>query len=307
MRIAMMGSGGVGGYFGGRMAAVGCDVTFIARGKHLQAIREHGLKIASRDMGDVIVDPAKVSDRPEEIGSVDYVIVAVKLWDTQATGKAILPMLGPETTVLSLQNGVEGDAILAGIIGNQRLIGGVAFIASSIGEPGVIKHIGTMQRVVIGEHSGGSSPRVEALREVLSKGGITAEISDDVERTIWEKFVFLVGLSATTTLLRTPLGPVRADPESRALLLSVMRETVSVARARGVALPEDFAETRLEFADGLPADMTSSMHHDIEAGNPLELDWLSGAVTRFGREAGIPTPANQRVSEALEPYAKRRS
>jgi len=302
----MMGSGGVGGYFGGRMAAVGCDVTFIARGKHLQAIREHGLKIASRDMGDVIVDPAKALDRPEEVGPVDYVIVAVKLWDTQATGKAILPMLGPETTVLSLQNGVEGDAILAGIIGNQRLIGGVAFIASSIGEPGVIKHIGTMQRVVIGEYSGGPSPRVEALRDVLSKGGVTAEISDDIERTIWEKFVFLVGLSATTTLLRTPLGPVREDPESRALLLSVMRETVSVARARSVALPEDFAETRLQFADGLPADMTSSMHHDIEAGNRLELDWLSGAVTRFGREAGIPTPANQRVFEALEPYAKRR-
>ena len=300
----MMGSGGVGGYFGGRMAAVGYDVTFIARGRHLQAIREHGLKIASRDMGDVIVDPAKATDRPEEVGPVDYVIVAVKLWDTEATGRAILPMLGPETTVLSLQNGVGGDAILAGIVGSRRLIGGVAFIASSIDEPGVIKHIGTMQRVVIGEHGGGSSPRVEALHEALSKGGVTAEISDDIERTIWEKFVFLVGLSATTTLFRTPLGPIREDPENRALLLDVMRETVSVGRARGVALPEDFAETRLEFADGLPTDMTSSMHHDLEGGNPLELDWLSGAVVRFGLEAGIPTPANQMVYEALEPFAE---
>jgi len=303
MRIAMMGSGGVGGYFGGRMAAAGYDVTFIARGRHLQAIRDHGLKIASRDMGDVIVDPAKATDNPAEVGTVDYVVVAVKLWDTEASGNAILPLLGPETTVLSLQNGVEGDEILAGIVGAERLIGGVAFIASSVGEPGVIKHIGTMQRVVIGERSGGSSPRVAALYEALREGGVVAEVSDDIERTIWEKFVFLVGLSATTTLLRTTLGPIRQDPENRALLLDVMRETVSVGRARGVALPEDFAEDRLVFADGLPADMTSSMHHDLENGNLLEVAWLSGAVTRFGRDAGIPTPVNRMVFEALEPLA----
>lgn len=303
MRIAMMGSGGVGGYFGGRMAAAGYDVTFIARGRHLQAIRDHGLKIASRDMGDVIVDPAKATDDPAEVGAVDYVVVAVKLWDTEASGNAILPLLGPETTVLSLQNGVEGDEILAGIVGAERLIGGVAFIASSVGEPGVIKHIGTMQRVVIGERSGGSSPRVDALYEALREGGVVAEVSDDIERTIWEKFVFLVGLSATTTLLRTTLGPIRKDPDNRALLLDVMRETVSVGRARGVALPEDFAEDRLVFADGLPADMTSSMHHDLENGNPLEVAWLSGAVSRFGRDAGIPTPVNRMVFEALEPLA----
>lgn len=303
MRIVMMGSGGVGGYFGGRMAAAGYDVTFIARGRHLQAIRDHGLKIASRDMGDVIVDPAKATDNPAEVGAVDYVVVAVKLWDTEASGNAILPLLGPETTVLSLQNGVEGDEILAGIVGAERLIGGVAFIASSVGEPGVIKHIGTMQRVVIGERSGGSSPRVDALYEALREGGVVAEISDDIERTIWEKFVFLVGLSAMTTLLRTTLGPIRKDPDNRALLLDVMRETVSVGRARGVALPEDFAEDRLVFADGLPADMTSSMHHDLENGNPLEVAWLSGAVARFGRDAGIPTPVNRMVFEALEPLA----
>jgi len=303
MRIVMMGSGGVGGYFGGRMAAAGCDVTFIARGRHLQAIRDHGLKIASRDMGDVIVAPAKATDSPEEVGAVDYVIVAVKLWDTEATGRAIVPLLGPDTTVVSLQNGVEADEMLASIVGRERLIGGVAFIASSIAEPGVIRHIGTMQRVVIGEHGGGSSPRVDALWQALREAGVTAEVSDDIERTIWEKFVFLVGLSATTTLMRTPLGPIRQDPESRALLLDVMRETVSVGRARGVALAEGYAEDRLEFADGLPADMTSSMHHDLESGNRLELAWLSGAVTRFGREAGIPTPFNQMVVDALEPHA----
>ncbi len=299
----MMGSGGVGGYFGARMARGGCDVTFIARGAHLVAMREHGLRIKSRDTDDTIVDPVAVTDSPAEIGTVDYVIVGVKLWDTRAAGTAILPLLGPGTTVLSLQNGVESDEVLGDIVGPERLIGGAAFIASSIAEPGVIKHIGTMQRVVIGEPAGGSSPRVEKLHGALLQGGVNAEISDDIQRTIWEKFVFLVGLSATTTLRRTPLGPIRDDARGREFLLNVMRETVSVARARGVALPEDYAENRLEFADGLPADMTSSMHHDLNAGNPLEVGWLSGAVARFGREAGVSTPVNQTVYDALKPNA----
>ncbi len=303
MRIAMMGSGGVGGYFGGRLAAGGCDVTFVARGRHLEAISAHGLKIESRDIGNLVVDPARATDDPTQVGVVDYVIVAVKLWDTEATGHAILPMLGPRTTVLSLQNGIDADDVLAPIVGADGLIGGVAFIASSILRPGVIQHIGTMQRVVIGELGGGSSRRVSALHDALLRGGVAAELSEDVERTIWEKFVFLVGLSATTTLLRTPLGPVRESREGRELLIDVMRETVQVGRARGVALPEGYAEDRLAFADGLPADMTSSMHHDLERGNPLEVAWLSGAVVRLGREMGVPTPANRMVLEALEPLA----
>ena len=167
MRIAMMGSGGVGGYFGGRLAAQGCDVTFIARGRHLDAIRTQGLRIDSRDMGDAVIRPANATDDPASVGPVDYVIIGVKLWDTADAGRAILPMVGPETTVLSLQNGVDCDDILARIVGADRLIGGMAQIASSIGEPGVINHIGTMQRVVIGEPAGGSSPRVEALHVAL--------------------------------------------------------------------------------------------------------------------------------------------
>ena len=298
----MMGAGGVGGYFGGRMAAGGCDVTFIARGRHLEAIRSNGLKIDSRDLGDAVIDPANATDDPADVGVVDFVIVGVKLWDPEAAGRAILPMLGPETTVLSLQNGVECDETLATVVGVERLIGGVAFIASSIGEPGVIKHIGTMQRVVVGERAGGSSPRVDALHRMLLSGGITAEVSDDIERTIWEKFVFLVGLSATTTLLTT-LGPVREDPQSREMFLSVMRETVAVGRAKGVDLPADFADDRLAFADGLPVDMTSSMHHDRAAGNPLEVAWLSGAVARFGQELGVPVPVNQSVYDQLESLA----
>jgi 2-dehydropantoate 2-reductase len=303
MRIAMMGSGGVGGYFGGRLAAAGCDVTFIARGAHLDAIQTHGLRIESRDTGDALIRPARAIAHPADVGICDYVIVGVKLWDTRATGVAILPMIGPQTTVVSLQNGVECDDILAEIVGPDRLIGGVAFIASSIGEPGIIRHIGTLQRVVIGERAGGSSPRVAALHEAMTGAGINAEISDDIGRTIWEKFIFLVGLSATTTLMRTAIGPIRSDPDRRDCLLAVMREAVQVGRARGIALPPDFAETRLAFADGLPEDMTSSMHHDLERGNPLEVAWLSGAVARFGRALGIPTPVNQAVFAALKPHA----
>ncbi len=306
MRIAMMGAGGVGGYFGGRLAASGCDVTFIARGRHLEALRNNGLRIDSRDIGDATIDPVEATDTPADVGVVDYVIVGVKLWDTEEVGRAILPMVGPDTTVLSLQNGVECDETLARVVGAADLIGGVAFIASSIGEPGVIKHIGTMQRVVVGERAGGSSLRVNALHEALLQGGIDAEVSENIERTIWEKFVFLVGLSATTTTLRTTLGPVREDPESRELLLDVMRETVAVGRAKGIDLPADYANDRLAFADGLPVDMTSSMHHDLEAGNRLEVAWLSGAVARFGQEFGVATPVNQSVFEQLERYAASR-
>ena len=299
----MMGSGGVGGYFGGRMAAAGHDVVFIARGAHLDAIRKEGLRIESRDMADATIQPANATDDTAEVGPVDCVIVGVKLWDTEAAGRAILPMLGPETMVLSLQNGVECDDILGPIVGRERLIGGIAQIAASIGFPGTINHIGTMQRIVIGELDGGSSARVEALHRAMLDGGITAEVSDDIERTIWDKFVFLVGLSATTTLMRTPIGPIREDPDSREFLLDVMRETVAVGRAKGVGLPKDYAEDRLAFTDGLPFDMTSSMHHDFERGNPLEVAWLSGAVARFGRELDIATPVNHTVYAALKPHA----
>lgn len=307
MRIAMMGAGGVGGYFGGRLAASGCDVTFIARGRHLEAIRNNGLRIDSRDIGDAIIDPAVATDAPADVGVVDYVIVGVKLWDTEDVGRAIAPMVAPDTTVLSLQNGVECDETLASVVGAEHLIGGVAFIASSIREPGVIKHIGTMQRVVVGERAGGSSRRADLLHEMMLQAGITAEVSDDIERTIWEKFVFLVGLSATTTMLRTTLGPIREDPENRKLLLNIMRETVAVGRAKGIDLPEDYADDRLAFADGLPADMTSSMHHDLKAGNRLEVAWLSGAVARFGDEVGVATPINQTVFAALRPHSTPRS
>ena len=188
-------------------------------------------------------------------------------------------------------------------VGRDRLIGGVAFIASSISEPGTIKHVGTMQRIVMGDADGGSSARVTALHETMKAGGIDAEISDDVERSIWEKFVFLVGMSSTTTLMNSEIGPIRSDPEGREFLHNVFREVTAVGRARGVDLPENFGDTRLDFADAVPAEMTTSMHHDLKAGNRLELPWLAGAVVRMGRQTGVPTPVCQTVYAALLPKA----
>ena len=305
-RIAMMGSGAVGGYFGGRMAAAGCDVTFIARGRHLEAIRERGLRIESPALGDAWIHPAMATDNPVDVGVMDYVIVCVKLWDTAAAAEAMRPMVGPETTILSLQNGVETDDLVR-IFGSRCMLGASAYIGSAMEAPGDIRHVGAMQRIVTGERGGGSSARVERLVAALRRGGVDADASNDIQRTIWEKFVFLVGLSAATTLFRAPLGRVREDPVARDVMLDAMRETATVARAFGIALEPGFARGRLEFADGLPAEMTSSMRTDLEQGNRLELEWLSGAVVRFGRKAGIRTPANDKIYEGLLPHAAGRS
>ena len=299
MKIAMMGSGGVGGFFGGRLAKAGYDVSFIARGAHLAAMREHGLAIENEAQGDIHVPEVHVTDDPRSLGPVDIVILSVKLWDTEAAAKSILPIVGPNTGVLSLQNGVIKDEILRRVLPESTVMGGVGYVATHISRPGVIHQVGTMQRIIVGEYDGHASERAKFLHEALVKSGVSAELSGDVRRAIWEKYVFLVGLSATTASMRSTIGPIRSNPQTRAFLLALMREVVAVGRAHGVALPEDYAEARLEFADGLPADMTSSMAHDLEGGNPLEVNWLSGGVVKLGKEKGIPTPANGAVCDIL--------
>jgi 2-dehydropantoate 2-reductase len=306
MKIAMMGSGGVGGFFGGRMAKAGYDVTFIARGSHLKAMREGGLAIENEAQGNIHVPEVKVAERPEEVGPVDLVILSVKLWDTEAAAHAIKPMVGPNTGVLSLQNGVIKDDILRRVFPEKNVMGGVGYVATYISRPGVIHQTGTMQRIVLGEYDGSASPRAKFLHEALVKAGVNAELSSDVRRAIWEKYSFLVGLSGSTTTTRKPLGVVRENPRSRAFLLKLMQETVAVGRAKGVALPADYAEQRLAFADTLPHDMTSSMHHDLERGNRLEVEWLSGGVVTMGAEAGVATPANSAVWEILSVHANGR-
>ncbi|WP_428422476.1 ketopantoate reductase family protein [Methylibium sp.] len=302
MKIAVMGTGGVGGYFGARLAQSGCDVTFIARGAHLAAIRAHGLKVTS-PLGDVHLADTRATDDPREIGPVDVVLFAVKLWDTESAVQAIRPLVGDDTAVISLQNGVVKDDMLMAALGEHAVVGGVCYIAASIAEPGVIAHSGTLQKLVIGEYGGSPSKRVQRFHDACRRAGIDTEISVDIGRTIWEKFVFLVGMSAATSSTRCPIGQVRSDPHARRLLANLLQEVVDVGAALGIQLDRDFAETRLRLCDQLPADMTSSMHRDLERGNRLEVQWLSGDVSRRGRSVGIPTPFNTAVHDILAIHA----
>jgi 2-dehydropantoate 2-reductase len=303
MKIAVMGSGGVGGFYGGRLANAGYDVSFVARGPHLAAMREQGLTIENEPQGNIHVAKVNATDDPKTIGIADYVLMAVKLWDTEAAARAIRPMVGPGTAVFSLQNGVIKDDILRREFGEKALIGAVGYVATHISRPGVIHQTGTMQRCVLGEYNGERSPRVTELDQAFLKAGIQAEISDDIRRTLWEKYVFLVGLSATTTTMRATIGPIRNNPQTRAFLLDVMKETVAVGRAHGVNLPEDYADQRMAFVDTMAPAMTSSMHHDLQSGNRLEVAWLSGGVVQLGAMVGVPTPANRAAWDILALHA----
>jgi 2-dehydropantoate 2-reductase len=303
MRIAVMGSGGVGGFYGGHLAHVGCDVTFVARGAHLAAMRERGLRIERDSLPDIHLPEIKVTNDPATIGKVDLVIIAVKLWDTETAVRAVTPIVGSQTAVLSLQNGVIKDDILRREFGERAVMGGVGYVATHIARPGVVHQTGNLQRMVFGEYDGRRSARADELLAAALKAGIQAELSSDVRRSIWEKYVFLVGLSGTTATVRMAIGPIRKNAQTRAFLYELMKEVVDVGRAHGVALPEDYAQQRLAFADTVPADMTSSLHHDLEQGNPLEVEWLSGGVVKLGEQVGVPTPANRAVWDILAPHA----
>jgi len=303
MKIIMMGSGGVGGFFGGHLARIGCDVSFVARGRHLEALKANGLTLENKTLGNVHIPNVKATDDPASLGVADIVILSVKLWDTEDAARAIRPLVGPHTGVLSLQNGVVKDDILRRVFDPGQVMGGVCYVATHIARPGVIEQTGAMQRIIVGEYDKRVSDRVRELHQALQKTGVTAELSDDVRRAIWEKYVFLVGLSATTTTMRSTIGPIRTNARSRSFLHDVMREVVAVGRALGVALPEDYADQRLAFADTVPATMTSSMHHDLERGNRLEVEWLSGGVVEMGRKAGVPTPCNRIVWDLLDLYS----
>lgn len=297
MRIAVMGSGGLGGYFGARLCKGGADVHFIARGRHLEAMRTDGLRIEGPEP--IHIDEVSATDDPRSIGEADFVLVCVKLWDTQAALEQMRPLVGPRTTLVSFQNGVLKDEYLTSAYEPSQVMGGIGYVAATIDRPGVIRQTGPMQRLLFGEFDGSRSVRGEALLERCLAGGINAELSTDIVREIWQKFVFLVGLSGTTTTMRAPIGPIRENPQTRALLLDLMREVVAVGRAHGVDLPEDYAQARLRFADGVAYDMTSSMHHDLERGNRLEVRWLAGGVVELGLKKGVPTPLNRAVSDIL--------
>lgn len=307
MKIAVMGSGGLGGLYGGRLAHAGYDVSFIARGAHLVAMREHGLLIENEPHGSIHVPRVQATDDPAGVGTADLVLIAVKLWDTEAASEAIRPLVGPQTTVLSLQNGVLKDETLRRVFGESAVMGGVAYVGTQLARPGVIRQTGPMQRLILGEYDGRQSARAERLLGAFRRAGLQAEISDDIRRTIWEKYVFLVGLSGTTASMRSTIGPIRSNARSRAFLYELLHETVAVGRAHGVRLPEGYANDRLAFLDAVPPEMTSSMHHDLERGNRLEVAWLSGGVVQLGEAVGVPTPANRAVWDILAIHADGRA
>ncbi len=302
MRIAIMGSGGLGGYFGARLVEGGADVHFVARGKHLEAMRRNGLRIEGPEP--VHARKVHASDDPREIGVADVVMLCVKLWDTEQAIAQMRPMVGPGTAIVSFQNGVLKDQYLRAAFDERQVMGGVGYVATTIEAPGVIRQTGPMQRLLFGEFDGSRSERGQALLAACLAGGIKAELSDQIVREIWQKYVFLVGLSGTTTTIRMPIGPIRSDPRTRAFLLEVMREVVAVGRAHGVALPEDYAQVRLELADDVSPDMTSSMHHDLQRGNRLEVRWLAGGVVELGRAKAIPTPLNRAIADILALHAE---
>ncbi len=301
MRIAILGAGGLGGYFGARLCEGGSEVHFIARGRHLDALRADGLRVEGP--APMHIHPVSATDDPRTIGVVDLVMVCVKLWDTEAALDQIQPLVGPGTAIVSFQNGVLKDSYLRSRYADAQIMGGVGYVATTIDRPGVIRQTGPMQRLIFGEFDGSESDRGKAFLAACLAGGIKAEWSTHILREIWQKYVFLVGLSGTTTTIRKPIGPIRECPQTRAFLLDVMREVVAVGRAQGVDLEETYAEGRLQFADGLAWDMTSSMHHDLERGNRLEVRWLAGGVVELGAAKGVPTPLNRAIADILALHA----
>jgi 2-dehydropantoate 2-reductase len=250
-----------------------------------------------------MIRPAKASDDPAAVGPADWVLFAVKLYDTEAAAAATRPLIGPGTGVVSFQNGVDAPDILTGILGAGHVVGGVAKIAAVVAEPGQIRHTGTMAEFVLGELDGGQTERVVALSAALEAAGVSHRVSDAIGREIWDKMVFLATFAGLTTLIRLPIGPIRDDPETRAMLRAGLAEALAVAHAKAIALPDDFVARTLARTDQLPAAMKSSLLHDLENGRRLELAWLSGAIVRMGRELAIPTPTHAFITTALKLHA----
>lgn len=303
MKIAVMGTGGVGGYFGARLAASGQDVHFIARGPHLAAMHEKGLRLKS-DIGDVTIDPVQATDDPATIGPADFVLFAVKLYDTDAAGRLLAPLIGPDTAVVDLQNGIDAEDELAAIVGAEHVVGGVAYISARIDEPGVILHVGKGAKLAFGEFGGKKSPRVEALAAACDEAGITNEISADIEAALWSKLVMLASISAIACLTRLPINESVAEPETAELLHAAMKEVSDVAAAKGIALPGDPLASFSGVTRGGSTGIRPSMLVDLDRGKPLEIDRLSGAIVRAGAELGVPTPFHAMALALLKPLAK---
>ncbi len=301
MKIAIYGAGALGGYFGARLVQAGYDVAFIARGAHLDAMRRDGLRVESA-LGDVHLADVTATDDPARIGAVDLVLFLVKLQDTTAAARALAPLLGPDTAIASFQNGIDGWRMIGEVVGDDRVFGGSAYIFADVRAPGVVRHSGTLARLVFGELDGPPSDRVRALDTALTDAGVDHEVVDNVRVRTWEKFVLLSAVSGVTSLTRLPLGGILADDACASLFRDALEETTRVGLRECPALAADIGERQFAFARSLPAGMRSSMFDDLERGKPLELEYLSGSVSRLGRSHGLETPVHDVIFRALSPY-----
>lgn len=302
MRIAILGAGGVGGYYGGLLARGGQDVAFLARGAHLAALREEGLQVESVH-GDFRVHPAEATDDPAEIGPVDLVLVAVKAYDLEAAAQAARPLLGAETAILPLLNGLDADRRLAAVLGPEPVLAGLTHISSSLAAPGLVRQISAVRRITFGERDGTMTPCAGRIAAALASAGIEVVLSDKIEVALWEKFLFIASISGVCCLARRPMGVVLGTPETHQLYLQALREVEAVARARGVALAPDLVERTLALSGGFAPETRPSMLVDLEAGRRLELEALNGAVVRLGRAVEVATPVHSVTYAALKPAA----
>jgi 2-dehydropantoate 2-reductase len=300
MRIAIMGTGGVGGYYGGLLALHGHDVIFIARGAHLRAIQEKGLQVKSIH-GDFLVEPAQATQDPTLVGPVDLVVFSTKTYDTQLAAEQIIPLIGNKTSILPLQNGIDTPERIGSVIGKEYILGGVTWISSSIEAPGVIKQVSQFRRVVLGELDGKISSRVKSIHQVFADAGITCEISDDIATVLWTKFVFIATASSFGALTRLPIGKYRTLPETRACMAALMQEIEMVARAQGVDLDQDIVQKSLGFIDRADPAIKPSMQLDVEAGQQSELESMIGIIGKLGRKFDIPTPLADMAYATLLP------
>jgi 2-dehydropantoate 2-reductase len=304
MRFAIVGAGGLGGYYGARLAEAGHEVAFIARGAQLEAIRNNGLKVFS-PLGDLHLKKLTATSAPEEIGPVDAVVVAVKTWQVADAARAMRPMIKPETMVVPFLNGVEAPDELAAILGAEHVLGGLSKVFSLIEAPGVIRHFNPGAYVEIGELAGGLSPRVEALRAAFAQAGAQAEASADIRTALWKKLLTVSSWAGLGALARSPMGALRDLPETHALIDRAMDEGIAVGARRGHPLSADYKRELWTFYGAMPADATASMQRDIIAGKPSELDAWNGAIVRFGAETGVDTPVQTFTYHALLPMERR--
>lgn len=302
MRIVVMGAGGVGGYFGAHLAQAGYDVAFVARGAHLDAMQRGGLRLEGI-RGDIVLPRATATDDPTTLGGpADVVLFTVKLYDTESAGASIRPVVGSETMVITLQNGVDGPDRLMSVVGDRAVLGGAAYVSALITEPGIVRYTSDMSKIVFGELGGQVSGRATAFRDACLEAGFEAEVSPDIRATLWEKFVLLATNSALTTLARRPAGDLYHDDDTLALAEAMMREVEAVARAEGIAVAGDVVERSLALSKSFPPGMYASMYHDLTRGRRMELAGLSGLVARRGAALGVPVPHHFMVWCALKPW-----